>query len=735
MVLSTNIPGGSADAILPRIGSTTQGNSMQGLSEEALLLTLVAIAVILIIGRGTAEVARRLGQPEVLGELLGGVLLGPSVLGTLFPGPYHTLFLNGTVSQGLSLLSWLGAILLLFIAGWEVDLPILRQNAHSGMLAAAGAIIPSIAAGTIFARVFLKVMPPGGLFLGLVLSVTAVSVAAKLLIERDALRRSYAQVILAGGMVSEVVVWLLISVVAAFKAGEGVLGVVQSFVIVAAFFGLMMTLGRRFTFWAMRRTADLTQIANGELSLVLVLMLVAAAITEWLGLHALLGAFVFGVLLSQAPRATTELRTRVQTLTISLFAPIFFVLAGMRVNVFQLGSPAAIGLIFVLLLAATAIKVGMGTLGARLGGLRPLEALLVGIGLDLKGGTDVIVAIVGVQLALLSVRLYTIYTVVAILTVLVAPPLIALLEARVPPSHAELERLNREEARRRAYLPHLERVLVPVAPDLLSDRAAALVEQIAHVKQDENEIFDITQLVIADEARHTPALAPAVAQVEARLNNTEQGETAELTRRHVQSDKSLPVILAAAADHDLVAIGAAAPNPARPFTFGRLQDQIVHQSPADVLVTVAGRTSAPHVGRILVAVNGFAHSLAAGDVAAYLAKATGAELVLFTSVRTRLDGFFWRDRGHRRMLQSGYELLRELGFRVGRLGIATSERVVLERDAGLAIIRELQRQSYDLVVMGAMDRSTDEHLYVGSPIETVLMRGGVPAVVLVARGG
>jgi len=109
--------------------------------------------------------------------------------------------------------------------------------------------------------------------------------------------------------------------------------------------------------------------------------------------------------------------------------------------------------------------------------------------------------------------------------------------------------------------------------------------------------------------------------------------------------------------------------------------------------------------------------------------------VLFTSVRARLDGLFWRERGHRRMLQSGYELLHELGFRVGRLGVVTSEQVVLENDPGLAIIRELQRQPYDLVVLGAVDRSTDAHLYVGSPIEAVLMRGGVPAVVLVARGG
>jgi nucleotide-binding universal stress UspA family protein len=414
--------------------------------------------------------------------------------------------------------------------------------------------------------------------------------------------------------------------------------------------------------------------------------------------------------------------------------------------------------IVLLLRAATIIKVGVGALGARLGGLRPWEAVLVGLGLNLKGGTDVIVAILGVQLGLLSVRLYTLYTVVAILTVLASPPLVTLLERHVPPSADEMARLNREEAKRRAYLPHLERILIPIAADLRSDGAAVLVRQIAQVKHFENEICDITRLVVGSTSPSSHEMAPAISRVEAHLNATEQGETAEITRRHVQSEDALPTILAATEDHDLIAIGANAPTPDQPFTLGRLQDQIIHRADSDVLVTVAasrysaetpqspvaprklrrfvpGRRSlrTPGGGRILVAVNGFEHSLAAGDVAAYLAKATNAELILFTSVRPRLDGMFWRERTHRGLLQSGYQLLHELGFRVGRLNVRTRERAVLGDDPGAAIVRELQRQPYDLVVLGAMDRSTDDHLYLGSPIETVLQRGNTPAVVLVTH--
>ncbi len=719
---------------------------MQGLTESQLLFALLGIALILLVGRGTAELARRVGQPEVLGELIGGVILGPSLLGALLPGAYRAMYLTPIVSTGMSLLSWVGAILLLLVAGLEVDLKILRAHARPGMLAAAFAIIPSIVAGTIFAVLVLGKAPGAGIFLGLVLSVTAVSVSAKILIERDALRRDYAQVIIAAGVASEVLVWLLIAVVSQLRTGTEVISGLEATVFAVGFFIVMMTLGRRFTNWAMRRTADLSFIVNGELSLVIVLTFLSAAITQALNLHALLGAFVFGVLLSQAPRATEQLKERIQTLVVSFFAPIFFVLAGMRVNVFQLGGAGGVGAalvaIVLLFVIATAIKVALATLGARLGGLRWLESLLVGIGLDLKGGTDVIVAILGAELGLLTVRIYTIYAVVAILTVLVAPPIIALLEPRVPPSREEMVRLNREEAKRRAYMPRMERVLVPVAPSLHADASAALIGAIAQAKQAEDEVFDVTELDLSGEATQAPDVAAAASATEAEttLGGVANKTRMELTRLEADAetaDATVRAILAAEREHELIALGAVPPSTEGAFTLGYIQDHVIDQAHADVLVIVSGAAQRSFtrrsIQRVLVAVNDFEYSLAAGDVAAYLAKATDAELVLFTSVRSRLDSLFWRERGHQGLLKNGYEVLRELAFRVGRLGVPLGERVEIEPDAGEAIVRELHRQRYSLVVLGAVDRSADGRLYLGGPIETVLARGDTPTVLLISH--
>ena len=704
---------------------------MKGLSEHELLLSILAIALILVLGRGSAEIARRFKQAEVLGELLGGFLIGPSVLGALLPGVYHALFLNPNVGLALSMLSWIGAILILLIAGLEVDLKIVRQLAKPGGLTAFFAISTSVVVGTVFSRRALGSSGLTAFFFGVVLSVTGVSVIAKILIERDALRRGYAQVILAAGVASEIVVWPVISVVASFRDGNPWMVGARSAGFVLLFFLLLMTIGRRFTFWAMRRTADLTQVVSGQLSLVLVLAFVSAAITLAMGLHPLLGAFVFGVVLGQAPRTTAALKESVQALAVGLFAPVFFVLAGMRVDIFRLRSGSAILLLLLLLVVATVCKSSMAALGARLGGMRGWEPALIGVGVNLKGGTDVIVAILGVELGLLSTETYTMYAVVAILTVLFSPSLVGFLERRVAPSQEEMLRLNREEAKRRAYFPKIERVLVPMTPELLPSVSAGLVQTIAVAKQAEDEIFDITELLPANDPVH-PAPEPDVTQAIEVLDEASALEKVELTTGVMTASDPGEAILEAAKKHNIVVIAVGAPERRAELSFGEMQDRIIQNAQADVLVVVREPRVA-EIRRILVPINGHEHSMAAADIAAYVGKASGAEIVLFSVMHPRFDSMFWREREHRRLLASGYRLLREVKFRTDRLEVQTSERVQLGTDVTQEILKELGRQPYDLVVLGTVDRGTDEELQLGRSVHPLLAQSDVPVVVLVTH--
>ncbi len=707
---------------------------MHALSEHELLLTFFAIAVLLLAARGMAELTRRFGQPEVLGELLGGFLIGPSILGALLPSTYTALFLNPAVSHALSLLSWIGAILLLLIAGMEADLAILREKAIPGLLAAAGAIGGSVGVGTYIGVKTFRIEPSSAFFLGLVLSVTAISVVAKLLIEREALRRDYAQVMLAAGIAGEVLVWPLISVVSAVqhRSNPFVAGV-QATVLAFGFFAFMLTLGRRFTFWAMRRVADVTAISNGELSLVLVLLCVAAASTALMGLHPLLGAFVFGVLLSKAPRATTALKERIQALTIALFAPIFFGVAGMRVNLFDLRGWQSMKGIIVLFLLAGVAKTVLGAMGALAGRLPFWEAASVGVGLNLKGGTDVVVAIVGTELLLLSPDLYTMYAVVAILTVVVSPPLMAWLAAKTTPGEQELKRLNREEARRLAYLADMERVLIPLVPELFPALSARIVAAIATAKHNERELFDITELSLAEDTSLARLSTPdSVIYASSFLAHAAEHDHVELQRVSPGGDV-FAAMQKAAESQQLLAIGSASVSGEITSSFGKLQDRLLRDTSVDVLLTIASTEAIPPIRKILVPINGLGHSLAAADVAAYIAKGSDAEIVLLSVMAPRLGPLFWRERKHRDLLQAGYTITREAQGRIARLDVRQSEHVVLAADAAEAVLAELSREPYQLLVLGAVMRSSEQGISLGTTVERLLNTVEIPRVLLVSR--
>jgi Kef-type K+ transport system membrane component KefB len=713
---------------------------LQAFSENQLLGAFLAILVVLLAARGTAEVSRRLKQPEVLGELLGGFVIGPSVLGAVFPHAFHVLFQNVAVSLALQWMSWIGAVLLLMIAGMEADLAILRQKVLPGLLAAAGAIGASIAVGSFLGARLFRLEPTSSFFLGLVLSVTAVSVVAKLLIEREALRRDYAQVLLAAGIAGEVLVWPLISIVSSVQhKGNPWMAGLRATGLAAGFFLFMFTLGRRFTYWAMRRVADATDVPNGELTLILVLMFASAAITTTLGLHPLLGAFVFGVLLGKAPRATIALKENIQAIAISLFAPIFFALAGMRVNLFNLRGWGSVEGILMLLVVASSAKVLFGFAGARLGGLPTWEAATVGMGLTLKGGTDVVVAIVGTELLLLSPDLYTTYAVVAILTVIVTPPLVNWLANKTAPGIEELKRLNREEARKLAYLADRERVLVPLSPELMPALSAKIVAIIATAKQLEGELFDVTEVAIQPERVIGPDTASEDEQQEglqeasAMLAEAATMAVVEVGRIISPSDKVIETLEAAAGSQHLLAMGATKAFGESTLSFGQMQDRLLREISTDVLLTVHPDDDFPAPQRILVPITGLPHSYAAADIAAYLARGSNAEVVLLTVVAPKLGAHFWKVRKHRDLLQAGYTITHEATKRMSHLDVPLEEKVVLSDNPVEAIVSELKRGAYDLMVIGSILRSSSGGISLGSTVEHLLQVVNVPRVLLVSH--
>lgn len=695
-----------------------------------LVAFLGALALLLLVGRAAGELARRAGQPEVLGTLASGVLLGPSVLGAVAPDLQHALLQGESTGPAFSGLSNLGAVLLLLVAGLEVDLRLLRRELKPGLWVAATAIVPSVVAGALVGRSLGLVDGRAALYMGVVLSVTAVSVVSTLLIEAGETRRRYAQVILAGGVAAEVVCWVLVSAVAGesgspLASGGRSVGF-AAVVFVCAYFG-----GKHVVPKVMRLATDHARVPEAPLTAVLVLALAAGTGTAALGLHPLLGAFIAGVLLRRAPRTNVALLSRVEGLVISLFAPVFFVLAGARVDLRELLTATAALQMLGLLALATAVKVGPVALGARFGGLRGSEPWVVAVGMNLKGGTDVLVAILGQQLHVLSVRAYTQYAVVALLTVLISPTVLSVLRRRLAVSPAEQQRLAHEAAEERSYLPELERVLVPVVPELRPSLAADVVDRLARTAEARDRVLDVTGFRVGEHdgdegvgtGMTTLTAAAELRSVQLRDLQAEDSDEADLVEQVVR----------AAQGHDLLAIGVGL-DVMQGQALGPLQNRLIDASPVDVLVAAAHDHGLDwdRIRRILVPTNGTPHARAAAEVAARLAETCDADVVLLSVVNPELEGALSRRSGVDLGGSPGTGHLESVRFLLDPVDVDVHEEL-RDGDPAEQLREALASGAYDLVVMGAVDQAGDAIAWLGGTVEVLLSQHEMPYVLLVTH--
>src|SRR5690606_17023103 len=338
------------------------------------------MAVLLVTARGLGEIAQRLGQPSVVGEILAGILLGPSFLSSLVPGLGQWI-IPQTEVQGylLEVVSLLGVMFLLLITGLETDIALIRRQARTAASASAGGISVTFATGFLLGLYLPETLLAApekrvvfALFIATAMSISAIPVIAKVLMDMNIMRRDIGQTILASGMTDDTVGWMLLSIVVGLAAGGSVnAGTVLSAVgSVIAFMLLSFTVGRRLVRWSLDFVQDELESRDRILSLVVALTFIWGAITQALNLEAVLGAFFMGILFGQMPRLPVLAIERLESIALGIFAPIFFVVAGLKVNVLGLLSGQLIGLGLVVILVAVSGKIIGVCLGARLIGRR-----------------------------------------------------------------------------------------------------------------------------------------------------------------------------------------------------------------------------------------------------------------------------------------------------------------------------------------------------------------------------
>lgn len=394
------------------------------LNPSEITTLFLSLAVLLVTARALGELARRFQQPAVLGEILAGIILGKTVLGTILPGLSAFLFpAEGSVALSLNAFSTVAIALFLLVAGLEVDLgSVWRQGRPALAVGALGMIIP-FAGGFLLAKMAPQMLGLHGqdnplvaeLFLGTALSISALPVIAKILLDLKLYRSDMGMVVIAAGILNDLVGWLifalLLGMMGQHDAAHFSVGATAGLTLL---FGLLMlTVGR----WLINQMLPWVQAhlswPGGMLGVLLTLALLCAAFTEWIGIHAIFGTFIFGVAAGDSRHLREQTRATLDQFISFFFAPLFFASFGLQVNFIANFDWM---LVSVILIVAVAGKLVGCALGARWSGLGGRESLAIGFGMNARGAMEIILGILALQAGLIGERLFVGLVLMALVT-------------------------------------------------------------------------------------------------------------------------------------------------------------------------------------------------------------------------------------------------------------------------------------------------------------------------------
>jgi Kef-type K+ transport system membrane component KefB len=395
------------------------------MTDHEVQLFLADLAIIILLARLLGMAAKRLGQPPVLGEIIAGILLGP----TLFDGKITATLFPMTLRQPLSALANLGVVMFMFAVGYLLDLRLIRGRERVAASVSVSSIILPLALGVglgvwLASRHHVHHVLPFALFVGTAMSVTAFPVLARILTDRGMHRTRIGGTALASAAIDDVLAWSLLAVVAAIAgAGGQPLRLLLAPVYAGVMFGLVRPL--------LRQLADVYQrrgrLTPNVLAATLAGLLLSSYATDWMGVKYIFGAFLFGVVMPREGAAAAVLReeilNRLEQVSVLVLLPVFFVVSGLSVNLSSVGLSGLVELCLILLVAVVG-KFAGAFAGARLAGVPGRPAGVLATLMNTRGLTGIVILSVGLQLHILDQSLYSLMIVMAIVTTVMAGPLL-----------------------------------------------------------------------------------------------------------------------------------------------------------------------------------------------------------------------------------------------------------------------------------------------------------------------
>jgi Kef-type K+ transport system membrane component KefB/nucleotide-binding universal stress UspA family protein len=710
-----------------------------GQSNPSDVIFLAQLIALMVVGRLLGEAMNRIGQPSVMGMLLGGVLLGPSVLGALWPDLQHAIFPTAPAQRAmLDGIAQFGVLLLLLLTGMETDLKLVRTVGRAALsISLTGVAVPFLCGFALGQSMPASLLPHPdqrlltSLFLGTALSISSIKIVAAIVRETGFTRRNLGQIILASAICEDSIGWIMIAII--FSLAEAgaidVLSVTQSVLGTAAFLIASLTVGRRIVFFLIRWANDNFESDFPVITTILVIMGAMALTTHFIGVHTVLGAFVAGVLIGESPILSKHIDEQLRGLILAFFMPVFFGIAGLSADLTVLADPELALMALGLIAVASLGKFAGAFIGGEIGGLTRREALALACGMNARGSTEVIIATIGLSMGALSQNLFTMVVAMAVATTMAMPPMLRWALARVPMGKAERERLEREEFEARGFVPNLERLLLAVDESPNGKFSAQLAGLVAGPRGLPTTVLPVSAAVgrrSADEDEGRDAGEGAVEAVKAaaepagRRPDRKDQPPVEIIVRKPAAPSAAAVAKEAKKGYDLLFVGIQNVR-AKGGGFHPDVERIATAFEGPLAVVAASGIHLQQPKRrplhILVPVNGTEASRRAAEVAIAIGRACGCPITgLYVagsaaSAPRRRRGFRAR-REQQAIMKDFVEMADRYEARA---------KITVQADAtpDKAILAELKRAEYDLIIMGASRRPGDK-LYFGDTAAAVL---------------
>ena len=702
------------------------------LSEHAVLLLFIEIAILLFTSLVCGEIMVRLGQPAIIGQIFAGLLLGQTFFGAFMPDLSNMLFPNdGSQSRLIEVVSWIGVSFLLMMTGMETDASMLKKLGkpllYFGTIGLAGPLLvgalgslmmPDILMGDTQNKLAFAV------FVGTVFAASSVPVVAKILIDMKMLKLDTGQLVIATSLVHDLLCCLLLAVIVVLSGSEEGTGANPIFIAIVgtACFLAIMYFGRPVFFTILRWVNDHVSSKEALITAMVVLLLSCAAATQALGVHIVLGAFAAGVILSQAPVINHKVVRPLETVTMGFFAPVFFASSGLSVNLSSLLDPL-LGTITILISLATILsKLVTCYIAGKVAGIGTYESLSVGVGANAKGSLGLILAMLGYSLNIISLDMYAVVIFVSLFSTAVTAPLMKMCMKKVKITDEQKERIKQEERKSRTILSTIRRVLLPISDKRRNPFVSKLLNSIG-----QNQVIETTALWVKEPETNSN-------QLFSFISSTLNKKLVSLLQKTSSSSNKLEAITEEAnRGYDLIIMATDEPAADADYVFGELVDSVILNTTNHTLVIYdPDPTGNRVIKKVLVPVSGSELSLAAAEFAISLAKSLNASATCLSISESEVDELYSE------YTQSGAKIQthvnKEIESSLKELSLALNvefDPLMVQTKAlpAQAVVMTADQHNIDLIVLGA-EPKLGKNLFFGHTINFILRNAPCAVAVL-----